>query len=118
MEALTGLGPGHDQCCEACGGKVKGKEWIPATKLGCVAKDMKMKDFPVKESQIIDLLLGPSVKDEFLKVIPVQKQIQAGQWARFKLLTLLGITKVITALVLGAPRKGHHLGQAFHLPVF
>ncbi|KAK7801291.1 hypothetical protein U0070_006274 [Myodes glareolus] len=60
-------GQGHDR-----GGKAKDKEWIFVTKLGRLVKDLKIKSMeeiylfflPIKESKIIDFLLGPSLKDE------------------------------------------------------
>ena len=39
---------------------------------------------PVKEYQIVEFFLGTSVKDEVMKIMPVQKQTRAGQRTRFK----------------------------------
>lgn len=67
------------------------------TKLGRLVKariintieEIYLHSIPIKEYQIVDLLL-PGLKDELMKIMPVQKQSCAGQRTRFKAFVALG----------------------------
>jgi len=45
---------------------------------------------PVKETQIVDHFFGDRLKDEVMKIMPVQKQTRAGQRTRFKAFVIVG----------------------------
>lgn len=69
------------------------------TKLGRLVKDGKIQSLeeiylfslPIKECEIVDRFIDPTVlKDEVMKIKPVQKQTQAGQRTRFKAIVAVG----------------------------
>lgn len=72
------------------------EKWVPVTKLGRLVKDKRitsleqiyLHSLPIKEHQIIDELI--QVKDEVMKIMPVQKQTRAGQRTRFKAFVVVG----------------------------
>jgi len=73
--------------------------WVPTTRLGRLVRDGKIKfleniylhSLPIKEPQIIDFFIpAPTLKDEVMKIMPVQKQTRAGQRTRFKAFVVIG----------------------------
>lgn len=83
-------------------GPPKGPEWKPMTKLGRLVKDGKISSLediyyhslPIKEVGIIEYFMkegdGSKLKDEVMKVSPVQKQTTAGQRTRLKAVVAVG----------------------------
>lgn len=73
-------------------------EWIPVTKLGRLVKDGKITSIeeiflfslPIKEPEIVDHFFGETLKDEVMKISPVQKMTQAGQRTRFRAYVAVG----------------------------
>jgi len=80
------------------GKREESKEWVPVTKLGRLVKagkitsleEVYLYSLPVKECEIIDHFLGEALKDEVMKIMPVQKQSSAGQRTRFKAFIAVG----------------------------
>jgi len=88
------------------GGKGRGRgpkkddeeRWVPCTKLGRLVQSGKIKSLeriylfsiPIKEYQIVEHFLGTALKDEVMKIMPVQKQTRAGQRTRFKAFVVVG----------------------------
>lgn len=53
-------------------------------------KEIYLYALPIKESEIIDYFMGESLKEEVMKIMPVQKQTSAGQRTRFKAFVAVG----------------------------
>jgi ribosomal protein uS5 len=70
---------------------------MPVTKLGRLVKagkissieEIYLHSLPMKEAQIVDHFL-PGLKDEVMKIMPVQRQSSAGQRTRFKAFIAVG----------------------------
>ena len=79
-------------------GSAAEEKWVPVTKLGRLVKEGKIQSLyqiyhhslPIKEHQIVDTLIGPSLNDEAMKITPVQKKTRAGQRTRFKAFVVVG----------------------------
>jgi small subunit ribosomal protein S2e len=92
-----GRGRGERRGRGSRGGDGGDKEWVPVTKLGRLVKAGKINSIeeiflhslPIKEAQIVDYFIK-NLKDEVMKIMPVQKQSAAGQRTRFKAFIAIG----------------------------
>jgi small subunit ribosomal protein S2e len=74
------------------------KTWTPLTKLGKLVRagkvskleEIYLHSLPIKEPEIVDKFLEGSLKEEMMKIKPVQKQTQAGQRTRFQAYIAVG----------------------------
>jgi len=53
-------------------------------------EEIYLHSLPIKEYQIVDAFLGDRLKDEVMKITPVQKQTAAGQRTKFKAWIIVG----------------------------
>ena len=94
-----GFGRGRRGAKQGQGPKQE-EQWQPITKLGRLVKEGHIKSLeeiylhslPIKEHQIVDSFYPKDkpLKDEVMKIMPVQKQTSAGQRTRFKAFIVVG----------------------------
>lgn len=80
-------------------GAGESKAWVPLTNLGRLVADGKIKSLeeiylhsiPIKEAGIIDYFFpAGTLKDQVMKIMPVQKMTSAGQRTKFKAFVAVG----------------------------
>ncbi|MBN1389233.1 MAG: 30S ribosomal protein S5 [Candidatus Thermoplasmatota archaeon] len=73
-------------------------EWVPRTQLGMMVKGGHIRTLsealncglPLRESQIVDTLMGDTLVDEVLKVNMVQRMTDSGRRTRFSITVVVG----------------------------
>ncbi|AFZ79856.1 40S ribosomal protein S2, putative [Theileria equi strain WA] len=104
-----GSGFGRSRTGKRGGGRGRGgadddlKNWVPVTKLGRLVhaglissiEEIYLHSIPIKEYQIVDYFFSPErsqhkLVDDVVKIVPVQKQTNAGQRTRFKAFVAVG----------------------------
>ena len=69
--------------CQVCVSDAPGRLRVRQGKIKSL-EQIYLFSLPVKEYQIVEAFLGSALKDEVMKIMPVQKQTRAGQRTRFK----------------------------------
>ncbi|MEM1544956.1 MAG: 30S ribosomal protein S5 [Candidatus Methanomethylicia archaeon] len=90
------------------------EEWIPRTRAGKLVKEGKItsinqifeNNLPIKEVEIIDLLL-PNLKSEIIAVNLVQRQTDAGETSRFKVMVAVGNSDGYIGIGVGKSKQIH-----------
>jgi small subunit ribosomal protein S5 len=90
------------------------EEWTPRTKTGKLVKEGKItsinqifeNSLPIKEVEIVDLLL-PNLKSEIIAVNLVQRQTDAGETSRFKVMVAVGNGNGYIGIGVGKSKQIH-----------
>lgn len=77
-------------------------------------EDIYLFSLPIKEYQIVENFLGPSLKDEVMKIMPVQKQTRAGQRTRFKAFVVVGDHNGHVGLGVKCAKEVSRVGMEFY----
>lgn len=88
------------------------EEWIPRTRVGKLVKEGKItsikeifdQNFVIQEPEIVDYLL-PDIKHEVIDVNIVQKQTDAGETTRFRVVVVVGNFDGYVGLGIGKARQ-------------
>ncbi|EWG07329.1 MAG: 30S ribosomal protein S5P [Candidatus Aramenus sulfurataquae] len=88
------------------------EEWKPRTKVGQLVKEGKItsmkelfeKNLPIVEPEIVDVLL-PNLKYEVIDIRVVQKQTDAGELSRYKVLVVMGNFDGYVSIGLGKAKQ-------------
>merc|ERR1712232_462544 len=104
-----------------------GGRLVKEGKIGSI-EEIFLFSLPVKEAEIIDFFLKDKLKDEVMKIMPVQKQSSAGQRTRFKAFVAIGdcnghiglgvkcASKVAAAKLNVSPVRRGYWGRKGNLP--
>ena len=92
-------------------------EWYPRTELGKLVKSGKIttmhealiSGLPLRESQIVDTLMGDTLEDEVLNVNMVQRMTDSGRRTRFSIIVVVGNSDGYVGL---GSVKGKEVGPA------
>lgn len=87
-------------------------EWVPKTKLGRMVKEGRIlsikeifdQNLVIREPEIVDYLL-PNLKHEVLDVTIVQKQTDAGEVSKFRVVVVVGNFDGYVGLGIGKARQ-------------